>query len=72
MQSAAYNIVINRDKLAEDPLVKNTTEVDLPKCRGGKTGNAGEWYYDFMKMTCYDKDDYLQQHPELLRPKVDF
>ena len=72
VQSAAYNIVINRDKLAEDTLVKNTTEVDLPKCRGGKTGNAGEWYYDFMKMTCYDKDDYLQQHPELLRPKVDF
>ena len=61
VQSAAYNIVINRDKLAEDPLVKNTTEVDLPKCRGGKTGNAGEWYYDFMKMTCYDKEDYLRE-----------
>ena len=72
VQSAAYNIVINRDKLAEDPLVKNTTEVDLPKCRGGKTGSAGEWYYDFMKMTCYDKEDYLRENPELLRPKVDF
>lgn len=72
VQSAAYNIVINRDKLAEDPIVKNTTEVDLPKCRGGKTGSAGEWYYDFMTMTCYDKEDYLREHPELLKPKVDF
>lgn len=72
VQSAAYNIVINRDKLAEDPLVKNTTEVDLPKCRGGKTGSAGAWYYDFMKMTCYDRDDYLRENPEMLRPKVDF
>ena len=72
VQSAAYNIVINRDKLAEDPIVKNTTEVDLPKCRGGKTGSAGEWYYDFMTMTCHDKEDYLKNNPELLRPKVDF
>ena len=71
VQSAAYNIVINRDKLAEDTVVKNTTEVDLPKCRGGKTGSAGEWYYDFMSMTCYDKEDYLREHPELLKPKVD-
>lgn len=72
VQSAAYNIVINRDKLAEDPIVKNTTEVDLPKCRGGKTGSAGEWYYDFMSMTCYDKEDYLHDHPELLKPEINF
>lgn len=72
VQSAAYNLVLNRDKLAEDPLIKNTTEADLPKCRGGKTGKAGDWYYDFQKMTCYDKEDYLREHPELLRPKVDF
>src|SRR5690606_12480879 len=65
VQSAAYNIVLNRDKLSESELVKNTTEVDLPKCRGGKTGNAGRWYYDFNTVTCYDLDDYLLQHPEL-------
>lgn len=67
IQSAAYNIVINRDKLAEDALIKNTTEVDLPKCRGGKTGPAGGWYYDFMSVTCYDLDDYKQNHPEKVR-----
>lgn len=72
VQSAAYNIVINRDKLAEDPLIRNTTEVDLPKCRGGKTGSAGEWYYDFMTMTCYDKEDYLLEHPEMVKQPVDF
>ena len=72
VQSAAYNIVINRDKLAEDPLVKNTTEAELPKCRGGKTGSAGEWYYDFMKMTCYDKEDYLRENPGMVKLSVNF
>lgn len=71
VQSAAYNIVLNRDKLAEDPLVKNTTEVDLPKCRGGKTGSAGKWFYDFMTVTCHDFDDYLRDHPEALK-RVDY
>ena len=72
VQSAAYNIVLNRDKLAEDPLQRNTTEVDLPKCRGGKTGSAGKWYYDFPTVTCYDYEDYVTSNPEVLRPKVDF
>lgn len=59
VQSAAYNIVLNRDKLADDVLTRNTTEVDLPKCRGGKTGSAGKWYFDFMTAKCYDLDKYL-------------
>lgn len=59
VQSAAYNIVMNRDKLAEDPIERNTTEVDLPKCRGGKTGPAGKWYYDFSTVKCYDLDDWM-------------
>ncbi len=59
VQSAAYNIVLNRDKLADDALTRNTTEVDLPKCRGGKTGSAGRWFFDFMTAKCYDLDKYL-------------
>jgi archaellum biogenesis ATPase FlaH len=59
VQSAAYNIVLNRDKLSEDLIEKNTTEVDLPKCRGGKTGSAGKWYYEFDKAKCHDLDDYF-------------
>lgn len=64
VQSAAYNIVLNRDKLAEDELIRNTTEVSLPKCRGGKTGDAGCWYYEFSTVQCYDLDDYLAMNPD--------
>jgi archaellum biogenesis ATPase FlaH len=60
VQSAAYNILLHRDKMAEDPLVRNTTEVELPKCRGGKTGSAGSWYYDFDKVKCHDFDDWVR------------
>lgn len=62
VQSAAYNIVLTRDKLAEDPVVRNTTEVELAKCRGGKTGFAGKWYYHFATARCYDLDDWLSQN----------
>lgn len=60
VQSAAYNIVLNRDKMSEDPIIKNTTEADLPKCRGGKTGAAGEWYYDFNSVQCHDLQEWLR------------
>lgn len=59
VQSAAYNVVFNRDKLSEDAIERNTTEVDLPKCRGGKTGTAGKWYYEFDKVKVHDYDDYF-------------
>lgn len=72
VQSAAYNIVLNRDKLAEDPLERNTTEVDLPKCRGGKTGSAGKWYYDFNTVACYDYDDFIEKNPQMIKTKLDF
>lgn len=62
VQSGAYNIVLNRDKLAEDLIERNTTEVDLPKCRGGKTGPAGQWYYDFPTVKCYDLEDWLAKN----------
>lgn len=64
VQSAAYNIVLNRDKLSECPIAKNTTEVDLPKCRGGKTGPAGKWYYEFDKSTCHDLNEWLYENPQ--------
>lgn len=64
VQSAAYNIVLNRDKLSESYVDKNTTEVDLPKCRGGKTGSAGKWYYEFDKSKCHDLDDWLRENPQ--------
>lgn len=65
VQSAHYNIVLNRDKLSDNDLEKNTTEADLPKCRGGKTGPAGKWYYEFDKSKCHDLNDYLIANPHL-------
>lgn len=64
VQSVHYNIVLNRDKLAENSIDKNTTEVDLPKCRGGKTGSAGKWYYEFGTSKCYDLNDWLSKNPK--------
>lgn len=64
VQSAHYNIVLNRDKLSENELDKNTTEVDLPKCRGGKTGPAGKWYFEFDKSKCHDLNDWLESNPQ--------
>lgn len=65
VQSAAYNIVLNRDKLSEDIVIRNTTEVDLPKCRGGKTGAAGRWYFEFEKSTCHDFNDWISANPHM-------
>jgi archaellum biogenesis ATPase FlaH/5S rRNA maturation endonuclease (ribonuclease M5) len=46
VQSAAYNIVISRDKMNTDPILKNLTHVDMPKCRGGETGEIMQLIYD--------------------------
>lgn len=59
VQSAHINIVINRDKMSPDPFERNITYVDMPKCRRGSTGPAGEWYYHGETRQVYDKDDFL-------------
>lgn len=69
VQSAAINIVINRDKMAGG-IEQNTTYVDMPKCRGGKTGEICKWFYDFKTRKIWDLDDYLEQHPEYQQPSV--
>lgn len=74
VQSAAINIVINRDKMASG-IEQNTTYVDMPKCRGGKTGEICKWFYDFKTRKIWDLDEYLEQHPEYLtsqEPDIDF
>lgn len=64
VQSAAINIVINRDKMAGG-IEQNTTYVDMPKCRGGKTGEICQWYYDFKTRKIWDLEEYLEQHPQI-------
>lgn len=61
-QSADINIVLNRNKLATDPVERNTTYVDIPKCRGGLTGSdICKLYYDPMTRKQHDLDDYLAE-----------
>jgi len=46
-KSAALNILLVRDKMNEDPVVRNTTKAYISKNRDtGVTGPAGEYYYD--------------------------
>lgn len=64
IQSAHVNIVIMRDKMAEDDIERNTTHVKMPKCRGGKTGPAGKWYYDPKTRKVYDFDEFFKNNPQ--------
>ena len=62
VKSAGCNIFATRDKYAEDEYERNTTLVEVPKCRWtGKTGYAGEWFYEIETHTMYDKDDYFMK-----------
>lgn len=66
VQSSAINILIDRDKMTEDDIDKNTTYVRMPKCREGHTGEAGEWYYDTTTRKVYDRDLFFKENPHLL------
>lgn len=60
IKSAAANIILKRDKLAEDEVTRNTTTVTVAKNRVcGLTGPAGAAYYDNQTHTLYDLDDWL-------------
>jgi archaellum biogenesis ATPase FlaH len=59
VQSAAYNIVISRNKMAQDPIERNTTHVDLPKCRGGETGEIMQLLYDTETRMMININDYF-------------
>lgn len=72
VQSGAYNILLERDKEAEDAVEKNTTYVRMPKCRGGITGACGEWYFDFKTRQCYDKKDYFTSKDQVVTTEDGF
>ena len=59
-KSGACNLIFTRDKEAEDEIERNTTKMKASKIRWtGKTGGAGEYYYDNETHTVHDKDDYF-------------
>lgn len=64
-RSAGINIALQRDKSHEDPVQRNTTEVFLLKSRAtGMTGKALELYYDNETAMLWDKEEYMQAHPQ--------
>lgn len=66
IKSASINILMSRNKYAEDPIERNTTKIVLSKNRVlGITGPAGEIYYDNDTHTLSDKESYFAAHPEL-------
>lgn len=65
VQSAAYNIVISRNKMASCPIERNTTHIDMPKARGGVTGEIMKLYYDTDTRKMYDLDNWLANKVEI-------
>lgn len=63
MKSASANILLMRNKEAEDEIERNTTHISLAKNRLlGLTGHAGDVYYDFNTHTLHDLDEWLEQN----------
>jgi hypothetical protein len=64
---------LERDKQAEDPMERNRTRVTILKNRDfSETGPAGSMYYDVATANLYDYDEWLEKHPEMIKPLVDF
>lgn len=62
-KSAALNILLVRDKMNEDPFVRNVTKAYISKNRdNGITGPCGEYYYDNNSHQLWDKDEWLAKN----------
>ncbi|MNQ44690.1 hypothetical protein D3C85_584540 [compost metagenome] len=66
MKSAAQTISIERDKLHENPILRNVSKVTIHKNRhASDTGLACEVYFDKSTGTLHDWVEYQDQHPEI-------
>lgn len=64
-KSAALNILLRRDKMAEDPIERNTTYVSISKNRdNGNTGPADELYWDNIISRLVNKFEWLKSQPQ--------
>ena len=62
-KSASIILGLQRDKMADDDVERNTTEVTLMKNRAnGMTGNAGKLYYDSATHRLCNWDDWMQEN----------
>jgi twinkle protein len=66
VKSVALNIMLARNKLAEDPFERNVTTVALTKNRtGSETSNdACKIYYDSERHTLHALEDWMMAHPQ--------
>jgi archaellum biogenesis ATPase FlaH len=71
VQSAAYNIVISRDKMNPDPIIRNLTHVYMPKARGGETGEIMQLIYDVETRSVMDYNNWLAKQTSLPQPEPD-
>lgn len=63
-KSAALNILLTRNKMAEDPIERNTTKAYISKNRDNSiTGPAGEFMYDVETHQLSNKEDWLAKQP---------
>lgn len=63
IKSASANILLSRNKYAEDVVERNTTKIVLSKNRiCGITGPAGQVYYDNDTHTLHNLDDWLNNN----------
>lgn len=63
IKSSSANILLVRDKMNPDPIMRNTTHLYLSKNRLlSETGPAGDIYYDSDTSTLHDLDDWLNNN----------
>ena len=64
-KSASINLLLTRNKLAENDLERNTTKMWLSKNRNtGVTGDAGSFIYDNQTHTLFNEEDHKSLFPE--------
>jgi KaiC/GvpD/RAD55 family RecA-like ATPase len=65
-KSATWILMLARDKTNEDPVIRNTTYLELPKNRdASETGKAGELYYDSSTHTIHNKQEWMESNPAM-------
>lgn len=67
MKAAAQTLSIERDKLHEDPIMRNVSTVTVHKNRhAASTGVACEVYYDYKTGLLHDWEEYQMENPDIL------
>jgi len=66
MKSSSQTISIERDKLHDNPIMRNVSLITIHKNRHfSDTGPAGEVFYEHSSGRLYDWDEYKEQNPDV-------